>query len=349
MKTYFTRMGDASVTFMAEDEIRNDISDAVALAAKKGKIPPLTQEDMDHLFEIITMPGNIVGVNPGDEIVSTSDSQSDKLFLNTGLSLERTQQALVHERCFGADSIDLGFPDYNFKAAKPCAGTESLAAKNGLNQLIIPFLYAGMPNLGFYTKPDGPVENWAELLPDGKIEEALAAQEAAVDYAVHDMVYIAEKMYKIGMDGINMDTAGASGDADFLAALKACEAIRTKFPDMGVEMGMAGEYVLGMHGKLTYDGVRLAGLYPHKQVALAEKAGATIFGAVVNTNSNKSFAWNIARSCTFIKECSNVSNIPVHVNVGMGVGGIPMCEYLPSDVASRADKALVEICKIDGL
>ena len=183
----------------------------------------------------------------------------------------------------------------------------------------------------------------------GKVDEALAAQEAAVENAVKDMAYIADGMAAAGADGMNLDTCGASGDADFLAALKACEAIKAKHPDLGVEIGMAGEFVMGMHGRLFYDGTRIAGLYPHDQVKLAEKAGASIFGPVVNTNSNHSFAWNIARAVTFVKACSEASNIPIHVNVGMGVGGTPMAYVTPPDVVSRAAKAIIEITKIDGL
>jgi dimethylamine--corrinoid protein Co-methyltransferase len=222
--------------------------------------------------------------------------------------------------------------------------------ERALEGTIIPLLYGGMPNLGFYTKPDGPVENWAELLPVAKVDEALKAQEEAVDLAVHDIVYVSEQMDAIGADGINLDTCGAAGDADFLASLIACEEIKSRCPHQCVEIGMAGEFVLGMHGKLTYKGERLAGLYPHRQVGLAEKAGATIFGAVVNTNTSKSFPWNIARVCTFMKETVAVAgNIAVHANVGMGVGGVPMCEVIPCDAVSRADKALIEICALDGL
>jgi dimethylamine--corrinoid protein Co-methyltransferase len=134
-----------------------------------------------------------------------------------------------------------------------------------------------------------------------------------------------------------------------LAALKAIEIIKQKYPDLGIEMGMAGEFIIGMHGQLEYDGVRLAGLYPHMQVKLAEKAGANIFGAVINTNSNMSFPWNLARTVTFIKACTEAASIPVHVNVGMGVGAIPMNEVPPVDAVTRADKALVEIGKADGL
>ncbi len=252
------------------------------------------------------------------------------------------------KECLGCDSVDVGNTDYNYKTAKGVAKREAGALKQALNISTMPLFYGAMPNLGFYTKPDGPVDNWAMLLPEGKIKESLAAQEEAVEHAVKDILFVAEQVYDVGADGINLDTSGAAGDADFLVALKATEEIKKRFPDLGVEIGMAGEFVLGMHGKLKYDGVRLAGLYPHKQVKLAEKAGASIFGAVVNTNCNKSFPWNIARVITFIKACTDVAEIPVHADVGMGVCGIPMVENMPSDVASRADKALVEIGKVDG-
>ena len=63
-------------------------------------------------------------------------------------------------------------------------------------------------------------------MPEGKIKEALAAQEEAVEHAVKDILYVAEQMYDVGADGINLDTSGAAGDADFLVSLKATEAIK---------------------------------------------------------------------------------------------------------------------------
>jgi dimethylamine--corrinoid protein Co-methyltransferase len=112
---------------------------------------------------------------------------------------------------------------------------------------------------------------------------------------------------------------------------------------------MAGEFVLGMHGDLSYNGERLAGLYPHEQVKVAEKAGATIFGPVCNTNTTESTPWNVARAITFMKACCEVADIPIHVNMGMGVGAITVNDHPPLDVASRASKAMVEICRLDGL
>lgn len=348
-KKYFTRMGDGSGVRMTEAEIRSDMEAGMKDAASRGKIPELTEGELNYLFEIITMEGNVVGVKRGMEVVSTSDSGCFKLNYQAHIPMDRSTAVLVNERILGLDSVDIGNIDYSFKTVKPILHDEAKVMEIAQAAAVIPVLYGGMPDLGRYTKPDGPVDNWSELLPMGKVQEALAAQEEAVEHAVKDLVYIADGMAAAGADGINLDTCGASGDADFLAALKATEIIKKKHPDFGVEIGMAGEFVMGMHGKLLYDDMRIAGLYPHKQVKLAEKAGANIFGPVVNTNSNKSFPWNIARAVTFIKACSEAASIPVHVNVGMGVGGTPMAYVPPTDVVSKAAKALVEIAKIDGL
>lgn len=346
---YFTRMGDGSIVYMTAEEIMDDIRDGMADAVKRGKIDPLPEEDVEKLYDIVTMPGTIVGVEPGMQIVTSSDSGSDKISTKCGIPASRDVNAMIHERVLGGDSVDIGYSDYNYKTVKGVAKREATVLKQALNKTTMPLFYGAMPNLGFYTRPDGPVDNWATLLPEGKIAEALAAQEEAVDHSVGDILYVAEQMYDVGADAFMLDTCGAAGDADFLAALKSAEQISARFPDMPVEMGMAGEFVLGMHGRLKYNGVRLAGLYPHKQVKLAEQAGVSIFGAVINTNCNRSFPWNIARVCTFLKACTDVAEIPVHANAGMGVCGIPMSENLPADTVSRADKALVEIAKIDGL
>ena len=57
----------------------------------------------------------------------------------------------------------------------------------------------------------------------------------------------------------------------------------------------------------------------------------------------------IARTATFVKAAVEAANIPIHVNVGMGVGGVPMLEAPPIDSVTRASKSLVQIGKADGL
>ena len=164
-----------------------------------------------------------------------------------------------------------------------------------------------------------------------------------------DMVFVGSSMYEIGVDGYNIDTTASFGDVDFLASLRTAEILKKKYPDICIEMGMASEFVLGIHGELTYDGVRLAGLYPHQQLKLAEKAGVTIFGPVVNVNTRMSCVENMARALTFVKPCVENSRIPIHCNIGMGVGGTPLIPVTPLDTVSRGSTALVEIGKVDGL
>jgi len=57
----------------------------------------------------------------------------------------------------------------------------------------------------------------------------------------------------------------------------------------------------------------------------------------------------VARAATFTKACVENAHIPIHANVGMGVGGIPVTETPPVDSVSRASKAMVEISRLDGL
>jgi dimethylamine--corrinoid protein Co-methyltransferase len=57
----------------------------------------------------------------------------------------------------------------------------------------------------------------------------------------------------------------------------------------------------------------------------------------------------VARVVTFTKAVGEVAKIPIHPNMGMGVGAVPTCDHPPIDTVSRASKAMVEICRLDGL
>ncbi len=349
MSEFFTRLGDGSAVMMSKDDIRYDIEDGTADAASRGEIPELSKDEIDHLVDIMTMPEKNVSVERGQEGIMTFDAGTLKLPVRAGVPIDRMATLMIHERVLCSDTMELCTTDYSYKSIKNFIAEEAMTMELAQNNCMMPIFYGAMPNLGQYTKPDGPIDNWSELLPSGKIPEARAAQEEAVEHATRDMIFIASQMADAGACGIQFDTVGASGDADVLAALLAAKALREKYPNLGIEFGMAGEFNLGMHGLLEYSGERIAGLYPHKQVKMAEKAGVSIFGCVINTNSSMSFAWNMARALTFTKACTEAADIPVVVDAGMGVGGVPLTNTSPTDATSRASKAIMEIGKADGL
>lgn len=353
MAKHLTRRGDGALIEMSAEELMREFEEGTRDAADRGKIPALDQEDLDKLLSIFTDPNRFVSVEPGNEVPLTHDIgtlrvMGDQGNSGVGIPLGRVQGIQVHERAFCADTMELGHIDYSFKPVKPVIAMEQQELENALLVTILPLFYGAMPNLGLYYSPDGPFGNPSDLMPAGKIKEALEAQEGAVEHAVRDMIYISERLWEVGCDGINFDTTGAAGDADFKATLHAVEHLK-KNTNLCVEVGMAGEFVLGMHGGLEYEGRRLAGLYCHQQVELVEMAGADIFGPVVNTKPSKSMPWNVARAVTFVKATVEKANIPIHVNMGMGVGGSPIFETPPIDSVSRASKAMVEIARVDGL
>jgi dimethylamine--corrinoid protein Co-methyltransferase len=348
MAKYATRMGDGFRTEMTADELRRDIDAGVEDAARKGKVAPLGEDHRRYLLEIFTRPDRAVGVERGNEVVLTYDSATTK-FKRGGVSVSKIQSLQIYERMLGADILELAHIDYSFKPVKPIVVFEQPILEQALLLTIPPLFYGAMPNLGLYSQPDGPCPNPGDLLPKGKIAEARASYEEQIEYAVADMVYVAGRMVEAGADGINFDTTGAAGDAEFAATLKAIEILKKKYPAMAVQMGMASEFVLGMHGELYHDSVRLAGLYPHRQLELAQKAGVTIFGPAINIVPTASLAWNIARSVTFCKACTDIARIPVHACMGMGVCGVPLAVSVPIDALTRSSKAHVDIARLDGL
>jgi dimethylamine---corrinoid protein Co-methyltransferase len=338
-----TRLGDGGIVEMTPSEIREDIITGSELGARRAKAPCLTEAEVDHLVDIFSSEAKFSAVDMGDEVCLSFDGSGN---LDSG---SRVDELYNYQSHHGADMLELFGIDYSYKAIKTIISWEAQAMKNAQLNLIAPIQYGAMPDLGRYSMPDGPIPNWSELMPLGRIDEARDAQVAAIEHAVSDMVFVADGMWEAGADGMDFDTAGAAGDGDLLAALTAVETIKGRHPDIGIEFGMASEYVLGMHGELTYKGRRLAGMWPRDQLLVAQEAGATMFGPAVNVNTTKSIAWNVARACTIIKPAMNVAEIPVHPNVGMGVGGVPMSPYPPADAVSRVSRALVDILGCDGL
>jgi dimethylamine--corrinoid protein Co-methyltransferase len=349
-----TRMGDGERVSLSAAEIKDEILEGIHQAAQSAQIPELTADETDQLFDIMTEPYRIVSVLPGEEVIVTDDGCSMSYYggqdsSGIGVPLSRMQAILTYERACAADTISMGHSDYSYKPVKPIINLEMNDYYNTSMLTTVPFFYGAQPNMGLYFQPDGPHPNPADSLPKGEIDQARDTQEAAARQMRNDLVFVGKKLDSIGCEGLNLDTCGSAGDADFLAALQAVSDLRSAAPRMPVMMGGSGEFVLGMHGEIKFDGKVLAGMYPHEQARVAQSAGASIYGVAVNINTNKSSAFNIARATTFVKAAVEAADIPVHVNVGMGVGGVPMVEAPPIDTVTRASKSLVEIGKADGL
>lgn len=348
MSKIFTRYGDGTPLELSAQELMEDLAAGTADAADRGNIPELTEDDLKFLFDTIASPYKFVSVEHGNEVLLTYDAGTLKI-RRVGVNVDRIQALQMYEKIMGADTMELCHVDYSYKPLKPIVTMEQPILEQALLSTHIPLFYGAMPNLGLYSQPDGPFPNPAELLPSGKIKEAQQSLEDTVEEAVRDIVFAGSCMVESGADGINLDSVGAAGDADFLASLLATQKLKEKYPDICIEIGMAGEFILGMHGELEFEGTRLAGLYAHDQVKMAEKAGATIFGPVVNTNTTETTPWNLARAITYMKACGEVSGIPIHPNMGMGVGAVTVNDHPPIDTVSRASAAMTTICRLDGL
>ena len=98
MGKFFTRMGDGSATWMSEEDIRWDLEEGMKDAADRGKIPELTEDEMQQLYEIITAPQKTVSCERGNEAVVTFDAGTLKLPVRAGLPMDRMTTILTHER-----------------------------------------------------------------------------------------------------------------------------------------------------------------------------------------------------------------------------------------------------------
>jgi dimethylamine--corrinoid protein Co-methyltransferase len=358
MEDILTRMGDGQRITMPPSQIKEDLLAGTKDAADRGKVPELTSSELEQLFEIIADKNRVVTVEPGEEIVLTDDVScvrhigDEGAAGGVGIPITRLQAILVHERSYAQDSAVFQVPygsGGNIQRVKEKIEIDMQAHETVSLLTTIPIFYTLAPSVLWYFRPSGPYKNPADLLPQGKIREAQEASEKAAERLTEDVVYIGKKMYSIGCDAFNLDTSASGGDAEFYSNLNIASKLKQAAPHMAIEMGMSGEFILGVHTEMTFDGQRLAGMYPHQQVKVAETAGVDIFGPVINTKSSKSFPWNLARTVTFVKQTVALSNIPIHANAGMGVCSVPMHPTPPIDCVSRMSKAMVQIAKIDGL
>ena len=237
---YALRMGDGKRIFLTKEKIMEEIEAGTANAADLGEIPTLNANEVDKLAEILMMPGKAVSVEQGMEVPVTHDIgtirlDGDQGNSGVGIPSSRLVGCMMHERAFGADTMELGHIDYSFKPVKPVVSNECQAMEVCQQNMIIPLFYGAMPNMGLYYTPDGPFENPGDLMKAFKIQKAWESMEYAAEHLTRDTVWVMQKLFASGADGVNFDTTGAAGDADMYGTLHAIQALRKEFPDMYIE------------------------------------------------------------------------------------------------------------------
>ena len=169
-----TRLGDGSLVRMTPSEIRADLEEATALGARKAKVSPLEPDELDHLGEIFASNAKFTAVDIGDELVLSCDGSGNA---DSGT---RSDELYSFQSHLGADIIELWNSDYSYKAIKAILSFEAQIMKTAQLNLVAPLQYGAMPDLGSYSQPDGPVPNWSELMPLGRIAEGLKSAYDAI-------------------------------------------------------------------------------------------------------------------------------------------------------------------------
>ena len=148
---------------------------------------------------------------------------SSRLSSGIAAPIGRETAVRLFERAFAFDSMEVGHIDYSVKPSKFIVSVEQEHMELLQHTTIFPLFYGFMPNLGLYYRPDGQFENPSDLLPLGKIDEARRTQEEALEACHDDVVWQSRMFAETGADGINYDTVASTGDAEFLATLRATE------------------------------------------------------------------------------------------------------------------------------
>ena len=168
MGKIMTRLGSGYPIEISESQLMEDLSEGTEDAADRGKIAPLSKEELDYLFDLFICPDRFVSVESGNEIVLSYDGGPLKM-IRAAVDVHRIQSLQIYEKLLGADTLELGHIDYSFKPVKPIVGTEQTVLEQTLMVTHAPLFYGAMPNLCMYSQPDGPCPNPLELMPLGKI------------------------------------------------------------------------------------------------------------------------------------------------------------------------------------
>ena len=91
-----TRFGDGTPVELSESELMQDLETGTAEAAERGNIPVLSEEELQHLFDIFKAPYNFISVEPGNEVILSYDAGTLKI-RRVGVNVDRIVRGPVEE------------------------------------------------------------------------------------------------------------------------------------------------------------------------------------------------------------------------------------------------------------
>ena len=109
MKKIFSRLGDGWAIELTEAELMKDIVDGSTEAARDAGVDPLSDDNINHIFDICKNVHKICGVERGCEVITTFDGPTIEI-KHAGIIANRQQALQIFERCLGR--IPWSFPTW---------------------------------------------------------------------------------------------------------------------------------------------------------------------------------------------------------------------------------------------
>jgi dimethylamine--corrinoid protein Co-methyltransferase len=97
MGKIMTRMGSGFPIEMSESQLMEDLTAGTEDAADRGKISPLSKEELDYLYDIFISPDRFVSVASGNEIILSYDGGPLKM-MRAAVDVHRIQSMQIYYR-----------------------------------------------------------------------------------------------------------------------------------------------------------------------------------------------------------------------------------------------------------
>ncbi len=210
---------------------------------------------------------------------------------------------------------------------------------------VAPLQYGVMPNLGLYSKPDGPVRQLERAAAAGPHRRGpRVAKKRPSRWPSSTWSTWPTRSDEAGADAIDWDTTGASGDPEFLAAPQGRPpssarstltlASSSAWPASSCSACTASSSTRACAWPAC--GPKTSCCSPRRPAPPCSDRSSTSTPARPAPGTSPGRSRSSSRAWTW-------PTIPVHMNAGMGVGGVPMFVHPPADAVCRAAKSCVDI------